>query len=266
MKPLDAAEGLLASLVDRVAGRVSVLFGADEFDAATFPREVVKEVARRVEVVGGETFVPHRIQLFAAESVDKNLGPLREALFESVERHVTEWAEREGHRLLKPVTVNWLVMDLDGSTGVTINASFGSKQSRAQVNRLAEGVTRPQGEWREPELPPTRPYGSTAPPLEPEPPPPWGQLVQGSSALFLTGSPVLGRHADADLVLDSDTVSSRHARLRWDDGRCFIEDLGSTNGTMINGHAVRGVGRIRSGDELRLGDVAYRLELFEGLS
>lgn len=64
---------------------------------------------------------------------------------------------------------------------------------------------------------------------------------------------LVGRHQECDVVLGSLGVSRRHARLHFRDGNWVLQDLGSTNGTTVNG--VR-VGRctVRAGDLVVLGD------------
>ena len=54
------------------------------------------------------------------------------------------------------------------------------------------------------------------------------------------GSLVLGRGEEVDVRLFDGSVSSTHARVRWDGWKrqAWLSDLGSTNGTLINGHAV----------------------------
>ena len=49
---------------------------------------------------------------------------------------------------------------------------------------------------------------------------------------------ILGRGKDADFRVDDPNVSRRHAAIYWNDGRLMVEDLGSTNGTMVNGYPV----------------------------
>jgi hypothetical protein len=70
---------------------------------------------------------------------------------------------------------------------------------------------------------------------------------------------VLGRLSDCDVVLASDAVSRRHARLFFRDGNWVIRDLGSTNGTRVNGVRV-GRCRLRPGDEVVLGDTLVRVD------
>ncbi len=71
---------------------------------------------------------------------------------------------------------------------------------------------------------------------------------------------VIGRAADADIIVEGDSVSKRHARLRCHDGAYEIEDLGSSNGTFVNGRRIRTPTGVRAGDLLRLGSVILKLE------
>jgi DNA-binding NtrC family response regulator len=68
-----------------------------------------------------------------------------------------------------------------------------------------------------------------------------------------SGEVVIGRVEGADLIIDDRRVSRRHARVRWDGGALLIEDLGSRNGTAINGDVLKaGVRSARGGDCIRL--------------
>lgn len=69
---------------------------------------------------------------------------------------------------------------------------------------------------------------------------------------------VVGRDAACDLVLDSDIVSRRHARLAVD-ANVKVTDLESRNGTYIDGARVHGEGTVLDGNVLLVGDVALRL-------
>ncbi len=64
----------------------------------------------------------------------------------------------------------------------------------------------------------------------------------------------IGRGPVMDLVLTDPRVSRRHAMLRMDGGRLLVEDLGSTAGTLVNGHPVTEPTVLARGDRLRLGD------------
>lgn len=64
---------------------------------------------------------------------------------------------------------------------------------------------------------------------------------------------VMGRNPDCNLVLEHPSVSRRHCELRREGGRWVVADLGSSNGTRVNGWRVQRA-TVGSGDELMLGD------------
>ena len=68
----------------------------------------------------------------------------------------------------------------------------------------------------------------------------------------------LGRSPDCELVFCDDTVSRHHARLELRDGRWFLIDLDSSNGTSVNGRRVRDA-EVRPGDRIRLGAAGFTL-------
>lgn len=70
---------------------------------------------------------------------------------------------------------------------------------------------------------------------------------------------VIGRQVDCDVVVSHPTVSRHHARLIFRDGGWILQDLGSTNGTRLNGQRV-GRCRLRPGDQLALGDQPLRVD------
>jgi predicted component of type VI protein secretion system len=70
---------------------------------------------------------------------------------------------------------------------------------------------------------------------------------------------VVGRHPLCDVRLPSIRVSRRHCCLTEVDGEVAVRDLGSSNGTRINGRGVES-GRLRPGDELTIAHLRYRLE------
>jgi hypothetical protein len=70
---------------------------------------------------------------------------------------------------------------------------------------------------------------------------------------------LIGRHEGCDIVLREPSVSREHARLVFRDHRWIIQDLRSTNGTIVNGARV-GRSEIRPGDLLALGDERLRVD------
>ena len=75
---------------------------------------------------------------------------------------------------------------------------------------------------------------------------------QGLLAGAAGGRLVLGRSPGCQLVFDDDTVSRRHAELRMTGGRWILRDLGSANGTWVNGRQVIEA-EVLPGDVIQLG-------------
>jgi hypothetical protein len=101
---------------------------------------------------------------------------------------------------------------------------------------------------------------SCTPSVVPGPLPPWARLTGAGTNLEIGANRVtLGRSADADVVIPHDNVSRRHALIWRSDGSAWIRDLGSSNGTTVDGAPVgeRPV-PLRSGSVVSLAGHRYR--------
>ncbi len=70
---------------------------------------------------------------------------------------------------------------------------------------------------------------------------------------------VIGRSSDLDMVLVEDMVSRKHAKITCQDGKVLIEDLGSTNGTFVNGEKILRAARLKEGDRILIGTSILKL-------
>lgn len=71
---------------------------------------------------------------------------------------------------------------------------------------------------------------------------------------------VIGRGRGADVVLAEATISRAHAAIGFGDGHFFVQDLASTNGTMVNGARTERQ-QLKDGDELRMGRLIIDVSL-----
>jgi ABC-2 type transport system ATP-binding protein len=81
-------------------------------------------------------------------------------------------------------------------------------------------------------------------------------IVEGEEAgreLAVGGTVLIGRDPSVDVVVADSEISSRHASFAPADGGIAVEDLGSTNGTFVNGQRLTGSQRLRAGDRIQLG-------------
>jgi len=87
-----------------------------------------------------------------------------------------------------------------------------------------------------------------------------GRTPRVGERFVLRAATSIGRDVGNDIALPDEAASARHAMLELRDGEWWIEDLGSTNGTLVNGTRIERAERLRFGDELAVGRVALRLE------
>ncbi|HEY1555694.1 MAG TPA: GGDEF domain-containing protein [Kofleriaceae bacterium] len=80
-------------------------------------------------------------------------------------------------------------------------------------------------------------------------------LTGGASGqLFkVEASATIGRISGAEVRLDDDGISRKHACVRVDGERAWVEDLGSRNGTIVNGTRISGTQELRDGDKIQIG-------------
>ena len=70
----------------------------------------------------------------------------------------------------------------------------------------------------------------------------------------ILGPVVVGRSPSSDIVIDEPFVSATHARFTLQGPALVLEDLRSTNGTLVNGHPIGQPVTLRDGDEVQVGD------------
>lgn len=75
----------------------------------------------------------------------------------------------------------------------------------------------------------------------------------------ILGPVVIGRSPSSDIVIDEPYISASHARFTIQGPALVLEDLGSTNGTMVNGHIIEQPVTLRDTDEVQVGDVIMRV-------
>ena len=87
-----------------------------------------------------------------------------------------------------------------------------------------------------------------------------GSGLSPGSAYDLSEGALLGRGDQADIRIEDGFASAKHARLIPQGDVMVLEDLGSTNGTYLNGEPVRGPQPLHVGDKIRIGDSEFSFE------
>ena len=90
-----------------------------------------------------------------------------------------------------------------------------------------------------------------------------GKYQGGEFPLPENGEIVIGRSSELDMVLVEDMVSRRHAKITVTNGQIFIQDLGSTNGSFVNGEKIKRA-RLSEGDRILIGTSIIKVVATEG--
>ena len=96
----------------------------------------------------------------------------------------------------------------------------------------------------------------------------WGRLIVIDSGdttmapgreLSLERVTYIGRESHNTIVIPDGFVSGEHAVLSWQDSKWWLEDLGSTNGTMLNNRLIRQRSEVKPGDLIQIGTVKLKM-------
>jgi FHA domain len=88
-----------------------------------------------------------------------------------------------------------------------------------------------------------------------------GGGLEGGQRFDLIGGLSVGRSQEADVRIEDRYASSLHARVFSREGRFYVEDMNSTNGTLLNGATLKGEAELIDGDNVQIGDTVFRLEV-----
>jgi hypothetical protein len=230
------------------------------------PVEIARKLAREMEehksTTLTRTYVPNEYRVFLSPRDRERFEGYEDALADELAGYLLEHARGEGLTLpARPV----IEFETDGRLGL---GEFGIQTGIVMPEEHHE----PEDEL-EPEEAPVPQSGRTmvysnagrlAEPLEEraQARAPTALLLFGGRRMMVGPSGVtLGRSRQCDVVLDDPNVSRQHAELRPRGGSWVFTDLGSTNGSRLNGHQVERSEVVRPGDEIELGATVLWFEL-----
>jgi hypothetical protein len=87
-----------------------------------------------------------------------------------------------------------------------------------------------------------------------------GGGLEANARFDLIGGLSIGRSKDADVPIDDRYASGIHARVFPRGDRFLVEDMRSTNGTLLNGASLNGEAELLEGDTIQIGDTTFRFE------
>jgi hypothetical protein len=254
---------VLRTLESKIAGLVEGTFNR-AFRSEVRPVEIARKLTREMEEHRSSslsrTYVPNEYRVFLSPRDRERFAGYEAALGDELAGYLLEHARRERFTLpARPV----IEFETDERLGL---GEFGIQAGI--VHHLEEELPEePREEYHEEQSGRTMIYsnaGRLAEPLEER------ARARAQTALLLLdgrrlvvgpGGMTLGRSRQCDVVLNDPNVSREHAEIRPRGGSWVLTDLGSTNGSRLNGRAVNGSEVVKPGDEIELGATVLRFEL-----
>ena len=227
--------GVLQRFERRLEGMVEGAF-ARAFKSELQPVEVASAIQREMDdraaiVAAGRTLVPNDFVVEVAETDRERLNVYAESLGVELANLARDYAREQGYSFVGPVRMRFEgVPDLTtGTFRIRSGVIRGSTVEGGEVRQPASDLPRaPASQF------PGHPRLLVATAGAP--------AGQGERTYELqTPVTLLGRGTDCDLRLVDPGVSRHHAELRVEDSQVVLVDLGSTNGTFVNGQPVRRV-------------------------
>lgn len=268
----------LASFERRLERLVEGVF-AKAFRSGLQPVEVGRRLTREMDLrrtmAPKGTLAPNHFDVFLSDSDRERFLPIEDELIAELISVARDHARSEGYVFVGPVSIT---LDADDhlSTGTmevrgTMERAQGSRREPSGSAAPADpapsrSAPAPRTSTPPPRSssPPTR-SSSPAPPPRPEPASAGGQgvliLPDGREVPIDHRPVVIGRMPGCEIVLADPNVSRRHAEVRDEGGRWVVSDLGSTNGTKVNGVRLAAPQELAPGDEIRVGATSIRFEV-----
>ena len=243
---------VLRSIESKIEGLFEGVFGRafrTNVQPIEIARKLVKEMDDHRNVSVSRVYVPNEYTIYLAPDDRRQFAGYEGSLVGELQEYLAEHARRERYALLGDPKVT-VTVDADLAIG-----EFGI------ATRLVEpeaAVDLPAAVAPEDPEPPaqTMVYKAPQPPPVVAPPAPEPEVVTLSfgGAVKTVSKPrvVLGRSREVDVRVPDEGISRRHAEIRHEDGEYWIVDLGSMNGTLVNGARIDRA-RLTDGDTIALG-------------
>jgi hypothetical protein len=240
---------VLRNLEQRLSGLVEGTFGRvfrTEVGPVEISRRLTREMDQNVKVSLSRSYAPNEYVIWLSPEDRSRYDGVEDEVADELAGHLLEHARSERLTLVSRPIIQFGV---DEALGL---GEFGIETRVVQLDQIPA------------EEPPAAPApaaaAKTREPLEPMP----ARAIfeaEGTRFTISRAGSVIGRSSSCDVVLANPDVSRQHAQILCDDVEGWIvEDLGSTNGVVVNGGRVDGSLRLSNGDQIKLGPVSGRFE------
>jgi Protein of unknown function (DUF3662)/FHA domain len=242
----------LRTIEARIEGLFEGIFGRafrTHVQPIELARKLVKEMDDHRSVSVSRVYVPNEYTIYLSPQDRRQFSGYEGSLVGELQEYLAEHARRERYALLTPPRV-LVTTDSDlavGEFGIATRLVAGEVREETPADLPLEEPAQTMV-YRTP-----LPKAAPPPAPEPEPEPDVVSLTIGGRTHAVTSTRVvIGRSRDCDLRIADLNASRRHAELQKDGDGYWIVDLGSMNGTLLNGRRVERE-RLDDGDRITLG-------------
>ena len=249
---------VLRSLESKIAGLVEGTFSR-AFRSEVRPVELARKLAREMEEHKSSslsrTYVPNDYRVFLSPRDRERFADYEDALAGELAGYLLEHARRERLTLLSRQIIEFETDDRLGlgEFGIQTRVVRPEPEYESGGPGDAGGSTmiyNPDGE-QVGQLEDRPQHGANRPLL----------LFEGKRLVVGPAGVSLGRSRQCDVVLPDPNVSRQHAEIRPRGSGWVLTDLGSTNGSLLNGRRIDAPATVRPGDEIELGTSLITFEL-----
>jgi hypothetical protein len=252
---------VLRSLENKIAGLVEGTFSR-AFRSEVRPVEIARRLAREMEehksLSVSRTYVPNEYRVFLSPRDRERFADYEDALATELAGYLLEHARRERLALLSRPVIEF---ETDDRLGL---GEFGIQTRVVQPSSEPGREAEPSAD---PEAGRTMVYSSAGRVVEPLQERAAARvhtallLLEGKRLVVGPAGVTLGRSRQCDIVINDENVSRQHAEIRPRGGSWVLSDLGSTNGSSLNGQRISGPEVLQRGDEIELGTSVITFEL-----
>jgi FHA domain-containing protein len=245
---------VLKNLESKIAGLVEGSFSR-VFKSEVRPVELARKLTREMDEHRSyslsRTYVPNEYRVYLSTRDRARFADVEDALSAELSGYLLEHARREGFALISTPVIEFVTDDQLGLGEFGIETDNVSPELEPAPASPVPGAGH------------TMVFNS----------PPRGTAVreprsgralllhEGRRLVIAPAGATIGRSRQCDIVLNDPNVSREHAEVRQRGTQWFVRDLGSTNGTALNGRTLSEAEQINSGDEIEIGTSLIGFEI-----
>ncbi|MEQ8168790.1 MAG: DUF3662 and FHA domain-containing protein [Candidatus Eremiobacterota bacterium] len=232
----DKLEKMMEHIMDKIGG----VFSGGKIHPVEIARKAVMELKRNQKVSVSQTYIPNIYEIILNPDDQKELLIYEEAIIPEIKEYIMDYIKKEDLSL-----IGELVIELQSDETM----EQGKFEVKSQVKK---------GKLTEPELEKTAvrkmPVLSSI----------WAEIKEGPEKgkpfPLIEGVNIIGRKEEHQIKISGSDISRTHGAIHIEGTTVMIEDLGSTNGTYVNGKIIKEKTQLKKGDFISLGDTVIEIK------